>query len=99
MADPVHHRDIDAISDSVRALDRPPGVMLRGSILFLLRWMPADRGRVEQYLCAGECCKTRTLGIPLVPADECADAPEVCVESPEAEIAGSEVKLFVVERI
>src|SRR5438270_12744775 len=61
--------------------------------------MPADRGGIEDDLGPGESSQPRALGIPLVPADERAHASEVRVEGLEAEIAGSEIKLFVIERI
>ena len=37
VADAVRRRDVDAVGDRVRALDRPPRVDLRGAPLVLLR--------------------------------------------------------------
>ena len=43
--------------------------------------------------------QARRFGIPLVPADEHADPAVARVPGLEAQISGSEVELFVVERI
>src|SRR5579883_115224 len=61
--------------------------------------MPADGCGIEEHVCAlksGNACAFR---VPLVPADERADFAYRCIERFKAEIAGSEVELFVIERI
>ena len=61
--------------------------------------MPADRRGIEQNLRALQRGQPRAFGIPLVPADQRSHTPDAGVESAVAEITGSEVVLFVVERI
>ena len=73
-SDAVRRGDVHAVGDGVAALDRAPGVDLRRAELGFLRRMPADRRRIEQDLRAEERRNARGLGIPLVPADEHADA-------------------------
>src|SRR5687768_1945394 len=73
MADAVGGGDVYAIGDRMRALDRAPGLDLRPPPFVLFRWMPADRGRIEEDLRTeqrGDPCR---FGIPLVPADQHAD--------------------------
>ena len=83
----------------MRALDGPPRIELRGAELRLLARMPADTGRIKNHLSTPERGDPRSLRIPLVPANLHADASVPGVEIWEAEIAGSEVKLFVIQRI
>src|ERR1700688_1489398 len=61
--------------------------------------MPADACRIENHLRALQRSKPRTFRIPLIPADLHSDASISGIEIREAEIAGSEIKLFVVKRI
>ena len=61
--------------------------------------MPADRRGIEEHLRALQRGEPGAFGIPLVPADERADAADSGVEAAEAEIARGEVILLVVERI
>ena len=99
VADAIHHSDINAVGDGMPALHGAPGIVLRRAELLLLRRMPADRGRIKQYLCALERRQSRALGIPLVPADQRADPACLRVEGAEAEIARGEVELLVIKRI
>ena len=46
-----------------------------------------------------QCGEARAFGIPLMPADLNSDAPVFRVEVRKTEIAGSEIKLFVIQRI
>src|SRR5437879_3977835 len=98
-ADAIHHADINAVRDRVRPLDGAPGVVLRLAEFSLLRGMPSDGRWVKKNACSLQCCEARAFGIPLIPADERADFSGGGVEGLEAEIAGSEIKFFVVERI
>ena len=98
-ADAIHHADINAVRDRVRALDGAPGIMLRLSELGLLRGMPSDGCRIKENAGSLQRGEARAFGIPLIPADERAEFSGGGVEGLEAEIAGSEIKLFVVERI
>ena len=99
VADAVDRGDVDAVGDRVRALDGLPGRRLAGAVLGLLRRVPADRGRVEEHVRARQRGQPRRLRVPLVPADQRADAPAGGVERAEAEVAGREVELLVEERV
>src|SRR5438874_13421271 len=57
-----------AVGDRVAALDRLPGVELLLPVFFFLRWMPADRGRVEQNVRPLERGESRAFGVPLIRA-------------------------------
>src|ERR1039458_7023489 len=98
-ADAIHHANINAVCDGVRPLDGAPGVVLRLAEFRLLRGMPSDGRGVKQNAGSLECGKARAFRIPLIPADERAEFSGGGVESLEAEIARSEIKLFVVERV
>ena len=74
VADPVDGRDVDAVADGVGPLHGLPGVGLGLAVLGLLGGVPADRGGVEQDLGPLQRGQAGGLGIPLVPADERADA-------------------------
>src|ERR1700761_3260338 len=89
----------DSVGDGVAALDGLPGVILGLAELGLLRRVPADGGRVEEQVRALQRGDARAFGIPLVPADEGPDLAHGGVEGLEAEVAGGEVELLVVERI
>ncbi len=93
-ADAVDGRDITAVGDGVAALDSFPSVVLGGAKGFFLGGKPADGGGVENYVGAAEGGEAGGLGIPLVPADEDADAASLGFPGAVAEVAGSEVKLF-----
>src|ERR1700722_3859385 len=95
----VHHGHVNSVGDGVGTLDRAPGIVLRHSELGFLRGMPANGCRIEQRNCTLQCGKTSALGIPLIPADERAEASRGSVKRTKAEIAGSEIKFFVIERI
>src|SRR5436305_1654480 len=84
VADPVRRRDVDAIGDRVRTLNRPPRIDLRRSPFVLLGRMPADRRRVEQDLRAHQTGDARRFGITLIPADEDADGRVARLPDPEA---------------
>ncbi len=97
--DAIHRRDVDAVRDGVRALDRLPRRELGGAMLGLLVRVPANGGGIKQHVSALHRRQPRRLGIPLVPTDQHADAPERRVEIAEAQIARSEIELLVVQRI
>ncbi len=90
---------VDAVGDGVAALNRFPGVELGGAELGFFVRMPADAGGIENHIRAAECGEARAFGIPLVPADLHADARVASVKIRKAEVAGSEIELFVIERI
>src|SRR5689334_10111289 len=50
MADSIGCGNVAAIGDRVTALDCFPGIVLGSAEFFLLAWMPANRGWVENYL-------------------------------------------------
>ncbi len=99
MTDAIDAGHVDAVGDGVRALDGLPCVVLRGAELVLLGRMPADGRGIEKDFCALQGGEARAFGIPLIPADERADAAEGGVDGAKSEIAGREVVLLVVERI
>src|SRR5437879_3739336 len=61
--------------------------------------MPANCSWVEEDIRAFKSSEARAFRIPLVPTDERADLAEGRVEGFKSEVAGSEIKLFVVKRI
>src|SRR5690606_27640635 len=91
--------DEAAVRDRVAALDRFPRRVLPLAVLVLLLRMPADRGRIDQKLGAAQRSQSRSLGIPLIPADEHAELGGGGRERAESEIARREVELLVVTRI
>ena len=99
VADAVHRADVDSVSDGVGALDSLPCVVLALAELSLLAGMPTDSGREEEDLGSTESCEAGAFGVPLVPADEGANGALGGLGGFEAEVAGGEVELFVVERV
>src|SRR5579884_1367019 len=95
----IHHRDIDAVRNRVRALNRAPGIVLGVAELGFLCRVPADRSGIKENLRALQGGEARSLRIPLVPANQRTDFSRLRVERAEAEIAGGEVKLFVIKRV
>src|SRR6185437_15596856 len=81
------------------ALDGAPGSVLRCAEFLLFSGMPSNSGGIKKNGRALERRQPRAFRIPLVPAHERADAAYFGVKGAKAEIAGSEVVLFVVERI
>jgi len=73
MANAVHRSDEAAVGHCVRALDGFPRAVLAFAVFLFLAGMPADGGRVEQDFRALHRGEPRSLGIPLVPADQHAD--------------------------
>ena len=100
VADAVHRRDVDAVGDGVASAGwsarRRAGAAPYSRLLVRV---PADRGRVEEHGGARERGEARAFRIPLVPADQRADAARPRVEGAEAEVAGREVELLVEERV
>ena len=70
------------------ALNGLPGVELSGAVLFFFGGVPADGGGVEENAGALQGGEAGGLRVPLVPADEDADAGELRIEIFEAEVAG-----------
>ena len=97
--DAVDRGDIATVGNRVRALDELPCAVLVDAVFSFLRRMPADGGRVENDFRALHGGEAGRLGIPLIPADEHADAPEFRIPGAEAGVAGGEVKLLVEKRI
>src|SRR6266403_762734 len=95
----VHDTDIHPIGNRMRALNGAPGIVLRNAKLGLLRGMPPNGSWIEENarsLQRGESC---AFGIPLIPTHQCAEPSRRGIEGLESEIAGSEIKLFVVEGV
>src|SRR5581483_586396 len=99
MPDPVDCGDIKTVCDRVRALDGLPGVMLGLAVLPFLRRMPADSRGIKEHLRPAQRYQPRRLRIPLIPADQRADASELCVKRGGAVVAGGDVVLFVLPRV
>jgi len=97
--DAIDDGDENTVGNGVGALDGAPGIVLRFAELGFLCWVPADGGWVEQHVCALQGGEARTLGIPLIPADKRADASGLGIEGAVPKVAGSEVILFVIERV
>ena len=88
MPDAVDGGDINAVGDGVGALDGLPRIILRRAELLFLRRVPADGRGIEQHLRALQRREPRALGIPLVPANERADAASGRVDGLEARSPG-----------
>ncbi len=73
--------------------------MLARAVNLLFVGEPADGRGIEDHFGPGQRRQPRGLRVPLVPADAHADATETRVERPKAQVAGSEIKLLVVQRI
>src|SRR5207248_7496910 len=73
MANSIYNRNEYSVCDRVCALNRAPGVVLRCSVLLLFSRMPSDGRRVKQHLSTLQRGEASSFGIPLIPADECAD--------------------------
>src|SRR5437868_3794278 len=74
MSHTICYRDEHAVCNGVRALDGAPRIVLSDSILLFLCGMPTDRGGIEEHLRALQCGQSSAFGVPLVPADQRADA-------------------------
>src|ERR1019366_9476545 len=98
-ANAIHDRHINAVRDRVSPLDRPPGIVLGHAELRLLCRMPSNCRRIEEYLRSLQCRQPCSLRIPLIPADQRPDSPRTGVERAESQVPGSEVELFVIQRI
>src|SRR5262249_38813184 len=61
--------------------------------------MPSNRRRIKKNARSLQRREPRALGMPLVPAHERTNSASRGIEGLESEIAGSEIKLFVVKRI
>ena len=100
VADAVHDRDVDAVGDRVASA----GSSARRSAA-RRRARPSRCGcqpiavGIEEHGRAAQRREARALGVPLVPADERADAARPRRRRPEAEVAGREVELLVEERV
>src|ERR1700693_4080894 len=98
-ADAIHCGDEHAVRDGMGALNRAPGVELRRAEFLLLGRMPADCGRIENNIGAAEARETRPFRIPLIPTYEHGDAAKSRFKVRKAQIARSEIKFLVIERI
>ncbi len=99
MSHSIDHRYVYTVGDGMGTLNGAPGVVLDGTDLGFFRRMPADCGGIEENLRALQSGEAGALGIPLIPADQRAHSPDVCIKGAKAEIARSKVIFFVVKRI
>src|SRR5579859_8252477 len=81
------------------ALNRAPCIELGGAERQLLVRVPADAGRIEDHVRAAQRGESRTFGVPLIPANLHANASVGAIEIGESEIAGSEIKFFVIKGV
>src|SRR5207245_1653961 len=95
----INGRHVNAVGNSVRALDRLPCGMLRLVHVLLFVWQPADCRRIEQKLRTGKRGQTRRFGKPLVPTNQRANLAMLRPMSLKTKIAGCEIELLVIERI
>src|SRR5580698_2834018 len=95
----IHSRHVDTVGNCVGALNGAPGVVLGCAELRFLGGMPADRSGIKQHVRSLQCGQTSALGIPLVPADERSHAANAGVKGTKAEVAWSEIELFIIKRI
>ena len=95
----VDGADEDSVGDGVGALGGLPGVVLGGAELVLFGGVPTDGGGEEEDFGSAEGGEAGAFGVPLVPADESADGACGGLGGFEAEVAGGEVELLVVERV
>src|SRR5215471_4991206 len=98
-ADAIYHRYINSVRDRMRALNRPPGVVLSDTEFGLLSRMPTYRRRIKQYIRALQCGKPCAFGIPLIPADKGPQPAGTGVKRAKSEVAWCEIKLLVIERV
>ena len=99
MADSIGNGDITTIGHCMAALNRLPGAVLPLAVLFFFRRMPADGGRIKNDFGALHGRQPRGFRIPLIPADQHPDFSVARLPRSKSEIARSEIKLFVVERV
>src|SRR2546428_12056739 len=95
----VHGGNPAAVRNRATALDGFPGVELLLAVFLLLRRMPTDRGRIQEYVGALQRRETRRLRVPLVPAHERADRTHLGVEGAKAQIPRREVESLVVRTV
>ena len=81
VAHTIHCGYVDPIGNGMGALHRSPGIMLRVPVLSFLSRVPPDGGRIEQNFGALQGGQPRSFGIPLIPANQHANAPISRVES------------------
>ena len=99
VTDAVDGAGEDSVGDGVGALGDLPGVVLGGAELLFLGGVPADCSWKEENLGSAEGGEAGAFGVPLVPADEGADGALRGLRGFEAEVAGGEVELLVVEGV
>ena len=99
VADAVDGSDEDSVGDGVGALHGLPGGVLGFAELGFFGGVPADGGGVEEGFGAHEGGDAGGFGVPLIPADEGADGAVAGLAGAEAEVAGGEVELLVVEGV
>ena len=91
--------DIDPVGHGMSALDQLPGGLLGAGHCFRLGGQPADRGRVEENLGAGQGGETRRFREPLVPADQHADLRVARFKARKPQVSRGEIELLVVAGI
>src|SRR6266436_3565384 len=96
IAHAIDDRDKRSVRDSMRALHGAPSIELRRSEFSFFLRVPADAGRIENNLCALQRGQPRSFRVPLVPTNLNSDAAVFGIEIWKTEIAGREIKFFVI---
>jgi uncharacterized protein (TIGR00730 family) len=87
--------EVAAVGDGVAALDGFPGAVLGLAESGFFLGQPADGGGVDEDLRAAESHQTGGFRIPLVPADQHAEFPELRLPDRPAAVAGGEIEFFL----
>src|SRR5579884_262272 len=99
MPNPVDYAHKYPICDGMGPLNGAPCIMLDYAEFGFFVGMPADGCGIKKDICALQSSQPRAFRIPLVPADQRPHAPIFSIKSLESQIARSEIKLLVIERI
>src|SRR5437870_13206247 len=78
------------------SLNRAPGIMLRGSVLFFFVRMPSYGSRIKKNIRASKSSQSSALWIPLIPANQRTNSTSGGIECLESQITRSEI-IFLVE--
>src|SRR5437588_10905853 len=99
MTHSIHRCDIHAVGDAMAALDQLPCLVLGSAEFSFLARVPADGGGVEQDTGSFQGGETRRFRVPLVPANQGADAAMARLESAKTEIARCTIMFLEVTSI
>src|SRR5690625_4889636 len=92
---PVNSRNKTAICNGVTALYRFPRIQKLAALLLTLFLQFSNRCRIDQYFCTFHGCQAGCFGIPLVPADQGADASRTGMENLITQISRCKIVFFI----